>query len=354
MKILYGIQTTGHGHIVRGRALVRELISRGHTVHIILSGPPLDQKWIPEYFEGYTHFKGLTFVTENGRVNIPKTAKILDVPQFFKDLVTYEPKDYDLVVTDFEPITSRFAQLNKIPSIGVGHLYAFVHKVPMPTIPNPFHILIMKYFAPAQYPIGLHWHHFNAPILPPTIPPDVHTEGCIEENKIIVYLHFEKLEDIVKLCRPFSNYQFYIYYPVDRASDEENIHLRPLSRDRFQKDLSDACGVIANNGFSLSSEAIHTGKKLLAKPVAHQTEQEANAEALEYLGLGRIMKELDPDILKGWLADPQPVPANYPDAFPAIADWIGRGNWDSTEQLRESLWNRTGRIPALPDTGPDH
>jgi uncharacterized protein (TIGR00661 family) len=351
MKILYGIQTTGHGHIVRGRAMVKELIRQGHQVHIILSGPPLKDNWIPDYFENFEHFKGLTYVIEQGRINIPKTAKILDVPQFIYDVVKYEPKDYDIVVTDYEPISSRFAQINKIPSIGIGHLYAFVHKVPMPTIPNPFHILIMRYFAPANFPIGLHWHHFNAPILPPTIPPDVRSADSVQKDKIIVYLHFEGMQDIIDLFKPFPNYDFYVYYPVDEPFDEGNIHFRPLSRDNFQRDLSDAIGVIANSGFSLSSEAIHLGKKLLAKPVKGQTEQEANASALEELNLGRVMKDLDRNAVEEWLEDPLPTPAGYPDAFEDIAAWIGRGNWQATDKLVEQLWAQTNHMPAF-DTKP--
>lgn len=347
MKILYGIQTTGHGHIVRGRAMVKELIRQGHQVHIILSGPPLKDNWIPDYFENYEHFKGLTYVIEQGRINIPKTAKILDVPQFIHDVVKYEPKDYDIVVTDYEPISSRFAQINKIPSIGIGHLYAFVHKVPMPTVPNPFHILIMRYFAPANFPIGLHWHHFNAPILPPTIPPDVRNADSVQKDKIIVYLHFEGMEDIIQLFKPFLNYDFYVYYPVDKPFDEGNIHFRPLSRDKFQRDLSDAVGVIANSGFSLSSEAIHLGKKLLAKPVKGQTEQEANASALEELNLGRVMKDLNRESVAQWLEDPLPTPAGYPDAFTEIAEWIGRGNWEATDELVGQLWAQTNYLPSF-------
>jgi uncharacterized protein (TIGR00661 family) len=345
MRILYGIQTTGRGHIVRGRALVKELINEGHTVNIILSGPPIKDSWIPEYFNNYNHYKGLTYVVEQGRINIPKTAKDLDISQFIQDIKKFDPEDYDIVVTDYEPITSRFAQINKIPSIGVGHLYAFIHKVPMPIIPNPVHFLIMRYFAPAKYPIGLHWHHFNAPILPPTIPEDVRNAEVLQDNKIIVYLSFEELDDIIKLCSPFKDYEFYIYYPIDTPYDKGNIHIRPLSRENFQKDLSDSVGVIANSGFSLSSEAIHLGKKLLSKPILYQTEQEANAKALEHLGLGRVMKDLNPDIMGEWLTEPMPIPANYPHTFTELARWISKGDYENTGELVDRLWSRTGHVP---------
>ena len=348
MRILYGIQTTGHGHIVRGRALVKELIDRGHTVHIVLSGPPIKDSWIPEYFQNYTHFKGLTYVIEQGRINLAKTMKELDLLQFTQDIKKHDPENYDLVITDYEPITSRFAKQNKIPSIGIGHLYAFMHKVPMPLVSNPFHSLIMRHFAPAQYPIGLHWHHFNAPILPPTIPPDVYNADTVYKNKVMVYLHFEELEDIIETCRPFPNHEFYIYYSVDEPFDRGHIHVRPLGRDNFLKDLSNCEGVICNAGFSLSSEAIHLGKKLLVKPVHRQTEQEANAKALEELRLGRVMKGLNTASLERWLNDSKPQPANYPDAFGPLADWISTGRYEETDELVHTLWSNTGYVPEYP------
>ena len=37
MKILFGVQTTGNGHISRSRELIRELKEIGHDVWVILS-----------------------------------------------------------------------------------------------------------------------------------------------------------------------------------------------------------------------------------------------------------------------------------------------------------------------------
>ena len=347
MRILYGIQTTGRGHIVRGRALVKELIDQGHTVNIVLSGPPIQDNWIPEYFKNYNHYRGLTYVIEQGRINIPKSVKNLDITQFIQDIKKFDPEDYDIVVTDYEPITSRFAQISKIPSIGIGHLYAFIHKVPIPTLPNPIHFLVMRYFAPAKYPIGLHWHHFNSPILPPTIPADVHNAETLRENKIIVYLNFEELDDIIELCSPFTDYEFYIYYPVKEAYDRGHLHIRPINRENFQKNLSDAVGVISNSGFSLSSEAIHLGKKLLTRPVQYQMEQEANAKALEHLDLGMVMKDLDKERVEQWLGEPRPTPADYPYAFTELATWISKGDYENTDELVRKLWSRTGYVPEL-------
>ena len=42
MKLLYGINTNGQGHINRSRIFISELIADGHEVHVFLSGkqPP--------------------------------------------------------------------------------------------------------------------------------------------------------------------------------------------------------------------------------------------------------------------------------------------------------------------------
>ena len=38
MKILFGVQGTGNGHISRSRELVRKLKADGHDVDVIISG----------------------------------------------------------------------------------------------------------------------------------------------------------------------------------------------------------------------------------------------------------------------------------------------------------------------------
>ena len=58
MRILYGVQTTGNGHIVRSRAMIEALRERGHEVHPLLSGPELTGRWS---IEGYQVGKGSVY-----------------------------------------------------------------------------------------------------------------------------------------------------------------------------------------------------------------------------------------------------------------------------------------------------
>ncbi|MFP4630505.1 MAG: glycosyltransferase family protein, partial [Desulfohalobiaceae bacterium] len=317
MNILYGVQTTGHGHLVRSAAMVQALRKTGHQVLCLLSGARKGSSWDREVFKPYEQRKGLTFYTSQGRIQHIKTALNLDLLGFYRDIREFPAQGFDLAITDYEPLSARIAKRQGFPSIGIGHLYSFCHKVPIHKGCMPGSRLIMTSFAPVDIPLGLHWHHFEQPILPPTIPEDIYLGQPEVPDKILVYLPFEDLDQIQGFLRQFREYRFYVYCKCSAPAQEDNLLLRPISRQGFVQDLADCSGVICNAGFSLSSEALHLGKKLLLKPVAGQIEQKSNALALEQLGLGWSMQKLDAKCTEKWLHLPQPAAQNYPDVISA-------------------------------------
>lgn len=338
MNILYGIQTTGHGHFIRSRSMIKKLKSRGHNVFSLLSGPPLKSDWDLSVFEPCSYHQGLTFVTEKGRIRVSKTIKQADFIGFYKDIITFNNfRNIDLVISDYEPITARIAKLRRIPSVGIGHMYAFHYRVPVATF-NPVFFAIMRWFSPVDHPIGLHWFHYNKPILPPTIPDEVQNIYEAIPDKILVYLGFEDLDDIKDFLRPIKSHHFYIYFRVDKPSDEGNLHIRPFSRTNFLKDLGESSGVISNGGFSLASEALHLGKKLLIKPVKGQIEQYCNALALLRLELGSSINKLDTEAVREWLTFPQIKPMNYANVMDPFIEWIESGNLKDTSRLVSEAW----------------
>ncbi len=68
MKILYGIQGTGNGHITRARVMAKAFKDRGVDVDYIFSGRPADQFFDMDIFGDYRCFEGLTFKTSQGQV----------------------------------------------------------------------------------------------------------------------------------------------------------------------------------------------------------------------------------------------------------------------------------------------
>ena len=343
MNILYGVQATGNGHISRSREVVSNLKALGHTVQVVFSGRPADQLTDVDEFEPYTVYPGLTFQTRQGKIRILQTAIRLNLPRFYRDINSFDASGIDLVVTDFEPISARVARRSRIPSIGIAHQYAFLHPIPMAG-GSPFSRWVLTNFAPVDIPLGLHWHHFGFPILPPIIPAHLHVDRPGDEKKILVYLPFESLSEVTKTLEPIESHHFFIYGgSIEQVTDRSHIHLRPFSRQGFLNDLVECSGVVCNAGFELASEALHIGKKLLVKPLKGQLEQLSNALAISKLGLGEVMNRLDEHHIDRWLQRPADSPITYPDVAGILARWLVEGKWDDLDGLAREVWRQTGR-----------
>lgn len=348
MKILYGVQATGNGHITRARALATEFNKAGIKVDYLFSGRARENFFDMEVFGNWKCRKGLTFVHQSGKLNIAKTIKQNSLETLLKDINQLDLSSYDFVLTDFEPITAWAAKKQKKTCIGVGHQYAFFNAVPRRG-DNIVSRNIMKYFAPADIRLGLHWHHFGGPILPPIA--EVHeTQFPVDPKKIVVYLGFESHEDILQLLEPFKDHLFVIYGPYARYQSYGHIQLKPLSREGFQTDLSTANGVICNAGFELASEAIQLGKKLLVKPLHGQMEQLSNARALEELQLGMTMETLDTKTVKQWLNSFVAKRVIYPNVAKAIVHWLQHSNRKDTQILANTLWENVDLPPLHSET----
>lgn len=339
MKIFYGVQGTGNGHISRARSLSKALSKLDTQVDYFFTGRPKDQYFDMEPFGNWQSARGLTFVTERGQINPYKTVLQNNILEFYSDLRKLDLSGYDMVISDFEPVTAWACKKQGIKCYGIGHQYAFGHNIPREGVDLNSKIL-MNLFAPTHHQMGLHWHHFNAPILPPIIDVD-HHGNTAEQDKVLVYLGFETPAEVIPLLQLFRDKQFFYYGAFDQAETRGNVHLRPLSRDGFKRDLADCEGVICNAGFELASEALHFGKKILVKPLLGQMEQLSNALAMEQLGLGHRMNSLDPYAVRQWLNEPHGTACDYPDVAKAIAEWLVNENRPSIETLSEELWAKT-------------
>ena len=337
MKIFYGVRGTGNGHITRARVMAKELSAVGIDVHFQFTGRPADKYFDMEVFNGYQLRTGLTFHTEKGQVSYLKTALDAKPITFIKDMKSLDLSSYDLVISDFEPVTAWAAKNQKIPVLGIGHQYAFNHDIPRKGS-DPIADQVMKYFAPADVGVGLHWHHFGQPILPPIIDTPEMPKSMIK-NKIIVYLPFEDQNEVIRLLSPFKNFDFHLYSPEPVPSTFSHITCNPLSRDGFQKDLYDCAGIISNAGFELASESLQMGKKILAKPLHAQMEQISNAAALQQLGYGHIMHDMDSSVIEHWLHDNHAVHITYPNIAKVLVQWIQDGMPKMDNDFIEDIWD---------------
>jgi uncharacterized protein (TIGR00661 family) len=340
MKVLYGVQGTGNGHITRAIALTEALTELKSEVEnlefdMVLSGRSPEP--LPIEANSFTWRQGLTFITSAGNVQMGKTIMSNNIPRLLMDIRNLDVEGYDVILSDFEPIVSWAAKLRGKKSIGIGHQYAFNFNVPMRG-EDWLNTTVMRNFAPADTAIGLHWHHFDHPILPPIvdIEPDIDRE--IERDKVIVYLPFEDAEQVIAMLKKCPDYQFYVYHPKLVDADDGNIHRRRTSRVTFKDDLYSANAVICNTGFELISECLALGIKIFTKPLAGQVEQLSNGAALSELDYATVTDNLFLPSIEKWLKSCRSVRVTYPNVHECLARWICNGTKESVEELAERMW----------------
>lgn len=346
MKILYGVQGTGNGHITRARAMAKALDDKGLDVQFLVSGRPKLKLFDMEPFGDYWWREGLTFRSKKGRVVLSETVVKSRPIQLAQDIKDLDVSSFDLIVTDYEPITAWAGRIANVKVLGLGHQYAFGENIPTAKM-TMLDKVILENFAPADYELGLHWHHFGAPILPPIAPVHEHT-GTTSADYTLVYLPFEAADDVSRLLGRFENSMFVVYHPDKPSNTADNVIWREPSRITFPADLAGSSGVICNAGFELASEALQLGKKILVKPLAKQVEQHCNALALETLGWGSSMEHLDPQKVNHWLNYGHAVQLEYPDTAAMVAEFIAQGADGSRDALVNALWEQTSLPPALP------
>lgn len=338
LKILYGVQATGNGHISRARMMAKHFAKRDADVTFLFSGRDKKQLFSMDAFGHYLHHRGLTFTTQSGEVKYWQTVRDNNLFQFFKEACQLDVSSYDLVISDFEPVTAWAAKLAGKISIGIGHQYAFDYPIPM-VGQNLATKLIMSCFAPTQLRIGLHWHHFDQPILPPIINTNL-TRKPSEHNYRLVYLPLEDQSKITQLLNQFPDHRFIQYAPSLEDNEQGNTLLRKNCLDGFRNDLRGSAGVICNSGFALISECLHMGLPVLTKPLVGQMEQLSNAEALIQLGLASVIQSFSKTAIEDWLNSEQHHQQPYPDVAASLVDWLLVSDWNqsSINALKNKLW----------------
>jgi len=92
-------------------------------IDILLSGTQSDIQlpWLIKY-----RFHGISFIFgDRGNVSIKKTLGSLKPFQFIKDIIQLPLANYDLIISDFEPVSAWASLLKNKQCIGISHQAAF-------------------------------------------------------------------------------------------------------------------------------------------------------------------------------------------------------------------------------------
>ncbi|AWB66560.1 glycosyltransferase [Saccharobesus litoralis] len=349
MKILYGVQGTGNGHISRARIMAKQFSTMDADVDYLFSGRPPEKYFDMQVFGDYRTRTGISFISANGKVKHLETLRQLKLNQFVQDVKSLDVSSYDLIINDFEPISAWAAKRQKVPCMSVSHQASFLRPIPSKGM-SLVDKAILRHFAPSDIQLGVHWYHFGYNIIPPFIEPMAESELLNSSSRrILVYLPFESLEFVTSILTGLSDYEFCCYHPDAEHLELDNIIFKPLSRETFKYDLATAKAVIANAGFELSSECITYGKQLLLKPLSGQFEQSSNAHTLALLGLADVIDDLDMDAIESWLQKSYSGKVRFPSNPQPFAEWILKGEWDNIQPLKDKLWSQVDFPQAVSD-----
>ena len=319
MKILYGIQLTGNGHITRSIKIITALKSAGFEVDIITSGTNSQLK-LP--FEIKKKFQGLSFFyNKKGGIDWIKTLLSLKLKKFLSDL-KYDVSSYDLVISDFEPVSAWSARRSNKKSLGIGNQYSFrSKKTPRPFFKDIFSELFIKYFAPCKEHIGINYEKYDEFITLPIINDDFIDKKEYDKKFYLINLPSMSSKFISDQINTYGTGNWKVYSPdVLKDITDGIVKLKKLDKEKFSKDLLNCSGVITASGFSTTSEALVLGKKLWSIPIKGQYEQLCNAKALKKMGI--LTDDLNSDKLFEWIYKYKSIEYNWNDPIDEIVKKI--------------------------------
>ena len=311
MRILYGVQGTGHGHISRAKVII-PLLREIADVDVLISGYNFNLE-----LDGKIAFKkrGISLSYDSkGAIDILETARAIKPVRFVKDMQEIPVQEYDFGISDFEPVTAWAAQKAGVQCLGLSHQAAFLsEKTPRPPKKSKVAEGIIKHFAPCDGAIGTHYKRYDDFIEPPIIRPLIKELNPVVGGHITVYLPAFDHETLVTIFKQIPEIRWEIFSSTcDVAYEKYNTKVNPVGNDSFLKSFESSLGLLCSAGFEGPSEAMYLGKKLLVIPIRNQYEQICNAAALEELG-ARAIYSIKPDFtdqLRDWIRNGKVIQLN--------------------------------------------
>ncbi len=251
-------------------------------VDVIVSGRnssieiPFDVKW---RFDGISIFYNL-----EGEVDWWETFRKIKLLKFLND-TKLNVSDYDLVISDYEPVSCWAARRHKINCIGLSNQYSLFYKEGL-TFRQKMLNLFSRYFTPCDKYIGLDYKSIDKNVFLPIVSNKFIKINPLNKKFILIYLPSYKLTNLLRIIVEFRHLRWIVYSDeVKQDIVVKNIFIKKINREKFQNDLINCEGVITASGFSTTSEALVLNKKLWSIPLKFHTEQKINSDSLSELGV---------------------------------------------------------------------
>lgn len=323
MKILYALQATGNGYISRANEII-PVLEQYCDVDILLSGTQAEV--------GLNHFikyrrKGLDYVrSKSGGIDLIKTLKQFRAKKFLQEVRSVPVELYDAVVNDFEPLSAWSCKQKGVACISLSHEYAILdNATPKPAKYDPLAWLVLRYYAPVSFGIGLHFKRYSEHIFSPVIRSEIRRAYLRNLGHYCVYLPEYSDKKMIRFLSEHKNIQWHIFSrKAEKSYAVNNCWIRPVNNYDFISSFSTCEGIICNAGFETPAEALYMNKKLLIVPKKGAYEQQCNAVSLQELGVPVMKKITSAKHRKivEWLNSRHKVRMEYTDSTRALVEQL--------------------------------
>ena len=302
MRIVFGVQSTGRGHLSRLLGLKPLFDRDGHELLVIISG--YDDP--PDYFVEALHgvrcerFQGLSMIEDGaGGVSKRETMKAFArrLPALFESfhrahgmITEFAP---DLIVSDFEPITGSPFVAPGTFKVGIGNEAILSHAAavrPPKAHLDRFNVNVVRklFTGGVDVLLGCHFYPLDGSCLPPILRPEVLSATVENRGQLVVYHAYRGLlAPVHDYAKRHPEREIIVYGDTPpRQESAENVYYEP-DPGRFVEDLAACDAYVGTAGFQSICEAFYLGKKIVVQPIAGQYEQQWNAAQLEMHEIGR-------------------------------------------------------------------
>ena len=308
MKILFGIQTEGNGHITQAIATKQYLQENGYDVGKVFAASKKRglSKYFTDEFDVVT-YEGFDFVFDSeGRVVIWKTIlkNIFELPRlitsFIKICNVIRKEKPDAIFNYYEPLVGLTALFfRNIKYVSFGHQYAMDSAI-YPRI-NGYPVqklflgIINKITSIRAKIVALSYYEFkddNMIVSPPILRKESYIKSDKSEDFVLVYLMNEDLlPQLFSEAKKYPDIKIECFTKLTKQYEElPNVKLYNLDGKLFQEKMKVCKSVVCSGGFETSAEAIYQMKPLFMLPMPNHYEQHANCKDA-YLSSFAIYRE---------------------------------------------------------------
>jgi uncharacterized protein (TIGR00661 family) len=315
VRIVYGVQSTGKGHLSRFLGLKPLFDRDGHELLVIVTGfyDPPDYFYSAVGSSPMVRYRGLSTIEDGvGGVSKRRTLNAFarHLPRLVESMrrahVQIGKFDPDVIVSDFDPITGSPLVAPGVLKIGIGNQPVLNH----PDVERlaglkmeRFNVQLVSALFTSGVDVHLGCHFYPGPRrLPPILRPDLLSIEPTNRGHLVVYHSFRGLlGPVLAYARRHPDREIHVYgYSSRPWGSPSNVRFE-TDPECFLEDLASCDAYVGTSGFQAISEAFYLGKKLVAQPIEGHYEQKWNAAEVELHGMGRwcrgdLEEALDQDV----------------------------------------------------------